>query len=267
MFKRQGKSNSRAADYGTLRLKLERWYASYVGKQFLAQAQSRIDGILPLLFGYHLLQIGRIGTGNLLKHSKISHRVLLDAFLPHRNDGQESMVCSDLDELPIASDSVDVVVLPHVLELHQSPHAILREIDRILVAEGHLVILGFNPWSLWGLVRWTQKWRRVTPWSGQLLSHNRLKDWMALLGFDLVDHEVFFFRPPISYPRLMERLQVMERAGQRCWPVLGAGYVLVAKKRVMTFTPVRPRSRIKRSYTPVGAAGICMRKRKDGRDG
>lgn len=258
MFERLGKSNSRMADYRVLRLKLDRWYGSYVGKQFLGQAQVRLDRVMPLLFGYHLLQIGRVGTVNLLKQSTIAHRVVLDTFLPHGLGGPESRVCAELDALPIATDSVDVVVLPHGLELHHNPHEILREIDRILVAEGHLVILGFNPWSLWGLVRCTGKWRRAAPWSAQLLSQNRLKDWMALLGFDLVDHEVFFFRPPLSYPRLMERLHVMEQAGKRCWPILGAGYMLVARKRVMTLTPIRSRRPIRRGYNPVGATNRCV---------
>jgi SAM-dependent methyltransferase len=154
--------------------------------------------------------------------------------------------------LPILTDSVDVVVLAHTLEFEQDPHQVLREADRVLVPEGHVVILGFNPWSPWGL--WhvlVSRWSRP-PWSGQFRSLWRIKDWLALLGFDTTVSRGFFFRPPLRHDGVMHRLKVMEKLGQRFWPFAGAVYIIVAKKRVMRPTPIRPRWRPGRSLVGAG---------------
>jgi SAM-dependent methyltransferase len=153
--------------------------------------------------------------------------------------------------LPVQSDSVDVVVLPHTLEFETAPHDTLREVERILVAEGHAVILGFNPFSLWGLwrlFRWNR--RAHPPWHGAFRSMLRIKDWLALLGFDIVLIRTFFFRPPLRHVGMMRRLAWLERLGGRLWPYLGGAYIVVARKRVVTLTPIKPRWRPRRSLLP-----------------
>ncbi len=229
-------------DYADLRHNLDAWYETSLGREFLAEARHRLDEVLPNLFGYHLVQIGRIGGCDLLGGSRIWHRTLMDKTLPPAEGQTCSRVFCDLDALPIVTDGVDVVALPHSLELHPRPHQILREIDRVLIPEGHVVILGINPWSLWGARRLLSKCGKPdAPWQGEFFGMTRIMDWLELLGFDLVYHDVFFYRPPLRYPGMMRRLEFMERVGKRYWPALGGGYLLVAKKRVITFTPVKPR--------------------------
>jgi SAM-dependent methyltransferase len=127
---------------------------------------------------------------------------------------------------------VDLVLLPHVLEFAEEPHAILREVDRIMMPEGRLLILGFNPWSLWGLRSALGPNRNDVPWNGHFVSLLRVKDWLALLGFDVSAGRLAGYAPPIESAGVRKRLGFMEPAGDRWWAVGGAVYMLQAIKRV-----------------------------------
>ena len=246
---------------------LRLWYDTPVGNRLLDIERRKLDAILPNLFGYHLLQVGCMVDDDLLGASRISHRIVIDVV------EDRPLQCVRLraypDRLPIASDSVDVVVLPHTLEFEADPHQALREIDRILIPEGHVVILGFNPWSWWGLRRLFRRRRRDTyPWCGRFRSLPRIKDWLALLGFDIVMTSGYFFRPPLNHDRIMRRLNFIETAGARWLPMLSGAYLLVAKKRVLTLTPIKPRWRPRRSLIgadmpePTTRSGSCFNGKK-----
>lgn len=210
-----------------------------------------LDEVLPNLFGYYLLQVGCPADAALCTSSLIPSRLLLESDMGTQSGSLRPQMSALAHALPIQTDSVDVVVLAHTLEFEQDPHRVLREADRVLVPEGHVVILGFNPWSPWGI--WNlllSRWAGA-PWNGQYRSIGRIKDWLALLGFDARYSKGFFFRPPLQHEGLMRRLKVLEKIGHRCWPFAGAVYIIVAKKRVMTMTPIRPRWR---ATTLVGAS-------------
>ena len=164
-------------------------------------------------------------------------------------------VCGAACSLPVESDSVDVVLLPHVLEFEPDPHAALREAFRILVPEGYLLISVFNPWSLMGMWRLWGARSGSPPWQGQFLGAIRIKDWLALLGFDVLSSEPCFFRPPLRRERLLQRLACMEAFGKRAFPYLAGANVLVAKKRISTLTPIRPAWKLRRKLAGVGLAG------------
>lgn len=229
---------------------LQAWYQSPLGQRFVTDEKRIIDGLLPNLFGYFLLQAGCPGNDDWLSGSRVSCRIRLD------QNGHE--VCplvncqGMVESLPIKSDSLDIVLLPHVLDFSISPHEVLREAERVLIPEGHLIILGFNPFSLWNLVRLGIVWKKRAPWTGRFLSPHRVMDWLALLGFDVVQKQGFYFRPPLVNEKMNHRLAFIERLGRRFWPALGAGYVLLAKKRVQTLTPIRPRWRAQRKVVAEG---------------
>jgi SAM-dependent methyltransferase len=221
---------------------LQAWYASGLGEQLAAYEQDLVQTALTNLFGYYLVQIGRLNAADWLATSRISQRLVVD--FPGASGAMMSLpnLLSQPHGLPLRSDSVDVVVLPHVLEFSQYPHEVLREVERVLIPEGHVILLAFNPWSLWGARRHMLPWQRHTaPWCARFLSTTRLKDWLALLGFEVQTVQGYFYRPPFKHDSLLQRPGVWERAGQRCWPVLGASNLLVARKRVTTITPIRPR--------------------------
>lgn len=232
---------------------LASWYASDLGQQLAAEEQRRLDQALGDLFGYHLLQLGFPGHAGMLRSSRVRHhmRTELDAS-PTVLQQSDRQLCARPEQLPFQSDSLDVVVLSHILEFSQQPHAVLREVERSLIPEGHVVILGFNPLSLWGLARLLVGWKGRVPWCGHFMTLTRLKDWLALLGFDVVRQQRYGYRPPWQHPRLLQRLGFMETLGRRLWPLFGGGYVLVARKRVTTLTPIRPRWRARRRLAASG---------------
>lgn len=219
---------------------LQSWYQTPMGRRLQALEQQWLAQILPNLFGYHLVQVGYVGQVDLTASSRISHRVMMSA-CNNTLPGHAIQFCGQSDRLPIATDSVDVVLLPHVLEYSHHPHEVLREVDRILVPEGHVVMLSFNPFSLWGGWRLTAAWRQHMPWCGKFLSTTRLRDWLALLGFDMVQQQGYGFMPPWNTSHLADRLHWLEQPGQRFFSFAAGSSILVAKKRVTTLTPITPR--------------------------
>jgi len=241
--------------------KLQDWYQTPLG-QMLAQTEIRIvETALSDLFGYYLLQIGRLNGENWLTNSRVSSCEVMD-FQP-ANPAMTTRAFQGLPHaLPIQSDSHDVVLLPHVLEFSQHPHGILREIERILIPEGHVVMLVFNPWSLWTFWRWTLGWRPRIPWCGRFFSTTRIKDWLELLGFDVLSLQGYFFRPPIQNLKLLQRCDGVEALSKRLWPILGASNLIVARKRVVTVTPIRQSWRPQKKIVSPGLVEPFQNKEK-----
>lgn len=225
---------------------LQQWYATPLGTLLGAQEQACLEGILPNLFGYHLLHLGPCDR-SLLSASRILHRVVINASERTDVEGEEPRLIARSAALPVSSDSIDATLLYHALEMSSDPHGVLREVERILVPEGHLVILGFNPRSLWGVMRAVPRRERSMPWGKRYVSVSRLKDWLALLGFEVLRVDQVFYRPPFRRLGILDKLNFMERWGRRWWPFFGASYILVARKKVSTITPVKPRWRPRRS--------------------
>ena len=215
---------------------VKRWFEKPLGAYLLEREQYIMSRILPNLFGFHILQIGSIGTDDLLGSSRISHQIVmnLEDELP---SGDACLQCST-ECLSIASDSIDVVVLPHVLEFCANPHKMLREIERILIGEGHLVIIGFNPLSFCGLWRLFLAWRDDPPWNGLFFSFARIKDWFSLLDFEIIRIERFFYKPPLINMTIMGKLHFLEKLGNYCCSYFGGIHIIVAKKRVVPLTPI-----------------------------
>ena len=229
------------------------WYASSLGQRLAESEKQILDKYLPDLFGYFLLQCGcpeikaEFKAGNWLKSSRVSTRFCLDYEV---NQGVSFQ--SHFDQLPMKSDSLDIVILPHILDFSADPHQVLREVERVLIAEGHVVILGFNPWSIWNIFRQFLFWTKQSPWNARFLASSRVIDWLALLGFDVVQRQGYFYKPPIQNENISKNMGIFEKVGQRLWPNFGAGYVLVAKKRVETLTPIRPKWRTRRQVVANG---------------
>ena len=214
------------------------WYHQGAGKRFAQAEQEELTKILPTLYGYHLLFLGEPGLASLIGSSLISHRVLINPHLRSESSTISNLPAA-LEALPILSDSVDVVVLSHSLEQAANPHEVLRESHRVLIPEGHLVITGFNPISMWGAWYSSKKLVGTISRQGKMLSPNRVKDWLKLLNFQIIGGNMFYFRPPFVREKLNHKLRFMEKWGEHCWPFWGGAYTLVAVKRVIPVTPVR----------------------------
>jgi SAM-dependent methyltransferase len=224
----------------------------------LRQEREAMAAIAPRLFGYQLVQLGHLGPDlDYLSACPIRSRTVISATLDPPCAAPR--VQGIAEQLPIAADSADAVVMPHTLDLARDPPQVLREVERVLIPEGRLVLTGFNPWSLWGVRRALGR-RSSPPWSCHFISYPRLHDWLALLGFSVERTDVLMFRPPIAHPALVERLAFLDRHGQRLWPMLAGVYVVEAIKRVSTLTPItlpwRRRRLIRASVVEPSARGM-----------
>jgi SAM-dependent methyltransferase len=144
------------------------------------------------------------------------------------------LLFAQFESLPLDSQSLDLIVLPHTLELSAEPHQLLREVERVLRPEGRLLISAFNPWSLWGVRQKVGHWTgyRYLPEVRAMISLPRLKDWLKLLNFELQGGRFGCYRPPCPSEKALSRSSFFDRAGDRWWPVLGAVYIVMAIKRV-----------------------------------
>lgn len=255
-------------------IELAEWMQSPAGRCLLLWEQQQLDQAVADVFGYHALQLG-LPELAALRANRMPHRwVATEAASPAQRSGQSDDALShegrrialhcDFDALPFPNQSLDLVVLPHTLELSRDPHLSLREVERVLMPEGRVMIVGFNPASMWGLRQRLGRARAAIglggrgalflPRAGELLGYWRVRDWLRLLSFEIEGGRFGCFRPPYASARWLERSAWMEGVGQRWWPVFGAVYFLVAVKRVRGMRLVglaRPEARKARSPAAV----------------
>ena len=208
----------------------QQWLTSTLGQHLLAREQAMYDAIVGDIFGFHALQLGLLPL-NALKNSRIPHLL--------RAGNCEGDANCESDYLPFAESSIDLLCLPHVLEFSRNPHQTLREAERVLVPEGHLIITGFNPISAWG-VKQTLSKDTTYPWHGHFFTLSRIKDWLALLGLEFVSGQMNGYALPINDEKWLKRLAFMDKTGDKWWPMMGGIYFIVAKKRVVNMTLLKP---------------------------
>jgi SAM-dependent methyltransferase len=206
------------------------WLQSDLGAYLREHEQGVFDQLVTDVFGFNAMQIGLLDM-DLLRNCRIPFAFRTDTF--------GGNVHSAAEFLPIRENCMDLVLLPHALEFSQNPHQVLREVERVLVPEGHVVISGFNPLSLWGIKRLFSK-HGDYPWNGDFLSQPRMKDWLALLGFEVVAWHMACFVPPFRNPGWRKRFACLDRAGSNKWQMLGGVYFVIAKKRVLGMRLIKP---------------------------
>ena len=220
---------------------LQDWLATPPGQYLLDWERQKVDAAVANAFGFHALQLG-LPMLDALAANRMPHRWLATES-PH----PQATFLTHFGALPFPSNSLDLVVLPHALELTADPHAALREVHRVLVPEGRVVICGLNPMSLWGfrqkrghMYRRFGLDRLFLPDAGDFIGYLRMRDWLRLLGMEIESGEFGCYRPALSSPTWLGRFAWMDRLGARWWPILGAVYCLVAVKRVFSTTLINP---------------------------
>ena len=173
----------------------EAWLDTSRGRAVVNAEQSHLDQALLRLFGRSILQIGSWGR-DLLNPAPHWRSGVLGPF------GDVDVRCK-LSALPLAGRSVDAILLAHSLESATSAHSLLREVDRALSARGQLLILGFNPHSLWGLWQWLVRRYPPLPVDVHPLSSGRIQDWLRLLDYEVVECQRF--GPQRQPPRMLQR--------------------------------------------------------------
>ncbi|KAF1047180.1 class I SAM-dependent methyltransferase [Xylophilus sp.] len=225
---------------------LHPWFDTPSGRHLLAWEQDRFDEAVADIFGYHGLQLGLPGC-QALRANRMPHRWLAVED-PAAVAAAGAQLAIDFAALPFGPASLDLVVLPHTLEFSADPHTTLREVERVLVPEGKVVISGINPASLWGpRERRARLWRRLgapaqpyLPQSGGSIGYWRLRDWLGLLSFEVESARFGCYAPAVRSARWIERFGWMEGLGSRSWPIFGAGYFIVATKRVQGLRLMEP---------------------------
>jgi SAM-dependent methyltransferase len=220
---------------------LSRWWASALGRALLAAESELLSAALEDVFGWELLQVGAWGSAReLLAGSRARRQSMVS--LPALAGGAD--ILGRPSQLPVVSDCIDAALLPHTLEFAPDPYAILREVDRVLVGEGQLLVLGFRPWSLWGMrARWSRA--GFPPGMRRVLSERLLREWLVLLGYEVTFEQRYLYLGPWSRGLASgEGTGRMLRAGLT-YPLPAGAYLLKARKRVYTVTPIRPRLREK----------------------
>jgi len=254
---------------------MQQWFETPPGRYLLAWERAEFDRAVSDIFGYHALQLG-LPELDTLAANRMPHRWLALGE-PHpapadpAAEGLRPSLVTDFAALPFEEHSLDLVVLPHSLELNADPHATLREVGRVLVPEGKVVICCLNPASLWGLRQQRgHLYRRLgfgrelfLPDAGEFIGYRRLRDWLRLLSFEVESSSFGCWRPAMATEKWLDRFDWMDGLGQRWWPFLGAAYFIVAVKRVRGTKMIGPAWKTAKSIAtaPVPLANRSHRSR------
>lgn len=214
------------------------WLGHFLGSALLQTEQKFLANTLSDLYGTNALLIGTPRQHNLLHATSIPSKVLISPMLNlHHYKEIHSIECS-LHDLPISTGSIDLVLLPHLLEYLDNPRQLLTEACRIVKPEGNIVVIGFNPFSLWGIRKFFSQ-NKMTPWNGNFLKTSAIKRWLILADFEIKLQKCFFYRPPVQKEWLFNKLNFLEWLGTKCFSPFGGVYILIAKAKVVPLTPIK----------------------------
>jgi len=222
----------------------QEWFASPLGRYLIDLEYKYINPVVVDTFGFYAIQMGNFDI-DFLDHSRIQNKFSL-------NSNQADLMTSN-EALPFEESSVDLFIAPHILEQMAEPYELLKEIHRVLMPEGRLIITGFNPVSLWGLKR-LLSFDIDYPWNAKFISLGKIKEWLPIVGLEMVEGKMGCYIPPIQQSSWQKKIEVMEKLGDRWWPMLGGFYFLVIQKRVQGMTPIQPLWRKSLIKTPIYSA-------------
>lgn len=223
------------------------WLKLPLGQSLVQEEAKNIEPLIKTIFGFHLVFLGEAPLLQCISKSPIRNCVWIHPDATQREDC--SSIISRQDKLPIMADEIDLIHLAHCLEFNTNPHEVLREAYAALKPEGYLILTGFNPWSLWGVWKIVFRYLKKMSWDAEFISLGRLKDWLALLGFDMLQVKTCFFRPPLERTSWLEKFSWCEKPGKFLLPFCGASYIILAQKRVVTLTLIKPQW-VKRQAVP-----------------
>lgn len=254
------------------------WLSTPPGRYLLDWETAQLNQAVSDIFGFHALQLG-FPQLDALANNRMPYRWLaVDTapplkFTPHHTRalasgalGRQPAFAADPTALPFAQNSLDLLAMPHTLDMSHDPHAALREAERVLVPEGRVVITGLNPNSLWGLRQSRSHfYRRIgvspqtsalfLPGAQEMIGYWRLRDWLKLLNFEVESVSFGGYAPSFSSQKWLDHFLWMETLGQRWWPIFGAMYCVVAVKRVRGMRRLESGWRTRR---PVAAAPAAV---------
>ena len=216
----------------------DHWLQHFLGHSVLEAERALLFPLLEQRYGKHTLLIGSPRQQMLLKASVMPSQVLLSPLMNKCHD--HHYIEGDFHELPIASGSIDLVILPHTLEHLDNPQRLLTEACRIIKPDGHIIIFGFNPYSLWGLKKRWMKSKNM-PWAGNFLKANTIKKWLTFAEFQLAKQSMLLFSPPTSHANVYRKFKYFEWIGRKFLSSFGGAYMLMAQSKSIPITPIKMR--------------------------
>jgi SAM-dependent methyltransferase len=211
--------------------KFEEWLSSEAGQSLVSAELVEMHKFMRQVGGPVVAQLGEFGGADLLEKYEFPVSVIVSGESDATNCRSPGLRAA-VEALPFQDAQISSIICPHVLEYANDPHQVLREIKRVLRPEGHVLLTGFNPWSL---LSPGKSFRRAVPWHGRLISFARLSDWLRLLELEITGSGMFFYSLGFT-PGTGRVSQLINAAGDRWWPLLGGVYILVARKREIGMT-------------------------------
>jgi SAM-dependent methyltransferase len=239
---------------------LQQWFETDMGRVALAVERRLLARRLADCFGYHLLQLSANNNLDLYGDCRVQRCFKAGPVVPdltaldkNKTDARTAFVRCNFDELPFETDSIDVALVHHVPEFSTDPHAVLRELYRVIVPNGRVILIGFNPWSPFGARMAMGRWRKGSVWRNHFFSATRMNDWLQLLGFETESTDYGFHRLPLHRTAHWPALSENDNPWSRHWP-FGGIYVITAVKQVSKFIPIKPHWSSARVLTPLSVA-------------
>ena len=279
-------------------ISLDEWLTTPLGELASHWMLEKADDLVVNVFGYTALQLG-LQSCDLLRSNRIRTKVILtqddlaniDAKDLVTDEASQTEQSSDLpyqkeleqiyhnnNDIPqpfakeqlftsqylnYDDESVDLVVLPFTLDWHHNPHHILREVERILVHEGRLIIYGFNPYSLWGLRNKLSRFPYLPIPNKEQITLQKTKDWLQLLSFEIDRGQLACYEPAFMNKKRLQKCAFMNKAGNRWWPFAGAVFYLSATKRHINPSLVGPVTHKKKKKKVLRPATVATKNNID----
>jgi SAM-dependent methyltransferase len=230
----------------------EHWQALSQGGNVRDELELALAPIMERIFGYYLVKLGNLSSELDVKSCPIKQKFnMSQTLIAH------SHVKSKSSRLPLQNNSVDAFLLAAELDFAQDPHQIIREIDRAITANGHVVIAGFNPFSLAGVMKYLPINRKNILHEGRFFTAARIKDWLQLLDFEIIQQEQVVYSGLFMRKRLNQSSKVQHWC-KRYLPWFSSMYVIVARKREIPLTPIKPRWKLHANFGS-STAGASIR--------
>jgi len=217
---------------------LNAWWARHLGAYVLDAEIEMIQPILPLLTGDHIVLLGCSEQLRLLRNSTVSRKTVLNRTVP--SFSTDSGICGSWDDLPLADNSLQTLVVPHTLEiLLEGSKPLFHEIYRVLKPEGDLIVLGFNPSIIWRLWRFFYPSDAAIPWMDKCKKRSDLRFSLSLLDYRIVSQKTGAYCLPDDGRAITRCINWIFSGVKKICPWFGGAYILHAKKQSTGVTPIK----------------------------
>lgn len=200
------------------------------------------------VFGYYLVKLGSLSAQIKLSNCPVKYQF---SCAPHCNKNND--LCAQSSKLPFQNNSVDAFFLIGELDFAQDPHQILREVNRCITSDGRIIIAGFNPLSIAGILKYLPINRNNILHTGRFFTSARIKDWLQLLEFEVVQQDHLVYSPMFTH-RILNKQGRVQKAFQRYVPWFSSMYIIQARKREVPLSLVKPKWKLKPKFSPTTAS-------------